>query len=62
MDHITHNIANVSVEGLDTCGLQNCRFKHQVHVKISVRENNSWENANDYIFKHLARDRSEEIT
>ena len=57
MDHMARNIANISVEGYDTCRLQNGRFRHQVQVKIAVRENNLWENANDYIFKHLGMDR-----
>ena len=56
MDHLAHNIANITVEGHDTSVVLNGRFKHEVQVKMNVRENNLFESANEYIFRHLGRD------
>ena len=56
IDHLTRNIAGISVEGHSTIGLQNGCFQHSVQLKLEVVVANLWESARSYIWKHLGRD------
>ena len=57
IDHLTRNIAGISVEGHSTRQYLNNRFEHAVQIVIRVKTDKLWECATNYLWKHLGRDK-----